>query len=286
MTSNNLTMVPVLTTPAGCCLTGENWQATGIKTASFYLSALLMKPGFENLKTLSNLATYVGWQDKLVLNAALSKRDSEGRYLLRSEYDGSRSAYTLQDILMLLTRLEPDVVLLPEGVSDNSSIHWQALPEKIFLFLSIADLPKIDDNTRPYGVYIDYDAMGSFSELLDALNRYRGIPCYIMGSLSLSLMRSLCDEGVRYVESNIPASDGCVGDVYHSQGIISLKSCDHAHQFEVIDSTCQCPVCQQKLTRAYLHHLLEHTPLLAQRYLVQHNMYYSHAALNKVNASG
>ena len=281
MTLNNLTMVPVLTTPAGSCLTGENWQASGIKVVSCHLSALLMKPGFEGLRALTNLATYVGWHDELVLNASLSGRTADGRYVLRSQYDGSRSTYTLEDILALVTTLQPDRVILPQGVSENNCIDWQALPEKIFPFLSVTDLPKIGDKIRPYGVYIPYDTTTPSSELLAQLSPYKGISCYVMGDVNLPLMMTLRHHGVKFVESDVPASDACIGRVYSSEGDIALQDSEYSNQFEVIDSHCSCPVCLQKFTRAYLYHLLEQTPLLCQRYLVQHNMYYCQAALRK-----
>ncbi len=58
------TFVPILTTEAGRCLTGENWHDVGIKMAAYDLSALLMKPGFDLLSALPDLATYVGWQGR------------------------------------------------------------------------------------------------------------------------------------------------------------------------------------------------------------------------------
>ena len=280
MGSNKLTIVPVLTTPAGSCLTGENWQAAGIHTASYHLSALLMKPGFEALKTFSQLAPYVGWEDKLILNAALTARDKEGRYALRSEYDGSRAFYTLEDILALVNTLQPNMVILPMGVSENNNA-WQTLPDKIFPFFSVTDLPKITDQIRPYGVYVVYDKTISLSDFLLALKPYQSIPCYVMGDISLALMKELAHHQVTFVESDSPAREAYVGHVYSARGILKLEEHDYAKQFEVIDTLCKCPVCKQKFTKAYLHHLLEQTPLLCQRYLIQHNLYYCEANLSK-----
>ena len=63
-----LGFVPVLTSLAGSCLTAANWQEAGVHRASFHLAALLMKPGYDLLKTLPNLAAYVAWDESLVLN--------------------------------------------------------------------------------------------------------------------------------------------------------------------------------------------------------------------------
>lgn len=276
MMSTHLLMAPVLTTPAGTCMTTENWQAANVTVASFYLSALLMKPGLDSLKRWVNLASYVGWEDKILLNATLPNKGTDDRYLLRSPYDGSRSWYTLLDILAIITTLKPDMVILPEGVLEK---NWLSLPEKIIPFLSVMDLPQSTIKTRPYGVYILYDETTSEGELFAKLSLYRDLPCLVMGEVGLSLMLKLVHYGVQFVESDKPATAAVVGDVYSSQGLISLQDSAYAMQFEVIDANCMCPVCSQKLTRAYLHHLLEHTPLLCQRYLVQHNLYYCQTAL-------
>ena len=78
------------------------------------------------------------------------------------------------------------------------------------------------------------------------------------------------------IASNAPAEDACQGIVYGSEGDIHLRNKIYSTQFEPIDSQCHCPSCEQSLTRAYLHHLLEHTPLLCHRFLIQHNLYYKY----------
>ena len=45
-------------------------------------------------------------------------------------------------------------------------------------------------------------------------------------------------------------------------------------QFETIDPECTCPTCSQQFTKAYLHHLLQQTPLLCHRLLIQHNVFW------------
>ena len=100
-------LIPVLSSQAGSCITAENWQAVGVNVASYYLSALLMKPGYTFLKTLPDLATYVGWSETLVLNASMPLVDAQGRYTLRSQYDGSRSHYTIDELLVLIVVLRP-----------------------------------------------------------------------------------------------------------------------------------------------------------------------------------
>ena len=280
LNAESLGLIPVLTTHAGTCLTTENWQEAGIKTASFHLSSLLMKPGIEFLSTLPDLATYVGWNETLVLNASLPKMSADGRYTLCSQYDGRRTHYSVEEILALIVKLQPHMVILPEGVRHDNESLWKSLPETIFPFLPVRELPDSSE-TRGHGIYFSYDKNESSSSmLLQQIEQYKARTIYIGGELDLPLMLDLVSNGVRFVESDLPAEDARLGKVYCSEGVILLQDNAMTMQFENMDAKCQCPTCSQQLTRAYLHHLLEHTPLLCQRFLVQHNAYYCKAALS------
>lgn len=72
--------------------------------------------------------------------------------------------------------------------------------------------------------------------------------------------------------SDEPAEQGRQGLVYTRQGLIDIKDKDYALDFARLEPDCGCPSCFQGLSRAYLHHLLANTPLLAQRWLIQHNL--------------
>lgn len=279
MSYQNIGLVPVLTTSAGSCLTQENWQQAEVCAASFHLSALLMKPGFECLKNLPDLATYLGWQNLLVLNASSLSMAKDGRYMLRSHYDGVRSHYTVQDIIALITTLKPNVVVLPQGLAH----YWLSLPETIFPFIPYVELSNHSEWSRSYGVHFTHDsAVSSPAQLLERLDTCKNVPCYVTGDIDVPLMAELVARGVSFVESDTPANHGLVGNVYNSSGgLISLLASETAMCFDVIDQHCQCPVCSQKFTQAYLHHLFEHTPLLCQRYLIQHNVYYCQTTLKK-----
>ncbi len=264
------TFVPILTTAAGRCLTLVNWQEVGIKMAAYDLSALLMKPGFDLLSALPDLATYVGWQGDVVLNASMPAMDRAGGYTLRSEYDGSRRRYTLVDILALIRQLKPQQVILPLAFSHQDKSAWRELPDSVLAFLPAGELP--EQTSSAYGVYFHHEAGASFSTLLQRIRKHEGIPCYVDGELSLSMMQLLGTLGVHYTASNLPARDACLGVVYCMGGAFSLTDDTQRLDFGVIDAQCHCPTCEQQLTRAYLHHLFEHAPLLCQRFLIQHNV--------------
>lgn len=280
--ANNTGMTPILTTPAGCCLTTENWQEAGITVASFYLTSLLMKPGYDFLKTLPSLAAYVNWHECLVLNASLPTPNKDGLYVIRSHYDGSSTSFSSENILELIQILQPTMVILPSGLWKKHPQICESLPEKILPFLPVMDSPKHLEIKRPYGVYFSQDKkISSSSALLEQITQYKDVPCYIAGDLDLPLMIDLINHGAQFVESDRPASDACLGKIYSEEGEISIQDSAWTMQFDLLDAHCQCPTCNQQFTRAYLHHLLEHTPLLCQRLLVQHNIYFAQSILSK-----
>lgn len=260
-------LIPVATSDAGQCMTAANWQSVGVHTIACYLSDLLMKPGYDFLATIPQLASYIGWRDTLVLNASMQS-DTQGRYTLRSVYDGTRSIYSTQALFELITKLAPNYVILPTGIKP---IEWQELPDSIFPFLSVSDLPSAVVS-KNYGVYFSYDdASMSFSELLQYLEKYVALPCYIAGDFNLLELKQLAQYKTVFIESNKPANDALHGQLYDNNTIIQIQDEAHCMTFDTIQPGCSCPTCQQQLTRAYLHHLFIHTPLLCQRFLVQHN---------------
>jgi queuine tRNA-ribosyltransferase len=222
----------------------------------------------------------VGWQGQLVLNASLPTINSAGLYTLRSTYDGHRISHSLDEILTLIVKLKPNMVIFPQALWRKNAALWEQLPETIFPFLPVEDLPNYSAIKRPYGVYFSYDKdTSSHKAILEQLSQHKDKPCYIAGDLSLPFMLELISQGAHYVESDKPASDAIAGEVYCNEETISLQNKEQSMQFELIDKNCKCPTCSQQFTRAYLHHLLEQTPLLCQRFLVQHNINYCQVAL-------
>lgn len=73
--------------------------------------------------------------------------------------------------------------------------------------------------------------------------------------------------------SQKPMIDAMSGLIYSKERIYSILSETMTQSFEVLSAECECPTCSQGLTRAYLHHLYQQTPLLAYRYLIQHNVF-------------
>lgn len=282
MTKNNSKdygMIPVLTSPAGACLTAANWQEAGVVAAAYHLASLLLKPGYDLLASLTQLQSYSGWSQVTVLNASMPGVNHDGQYVLRSPHDGSIVRHSINEILALISRLQPQFVILPQGVLQQNTAAWLSLPASVFPFFPVTDLASLA-GTRPYGVYFAHEPSTPLAALLEELVRYRHLPRYVSGDLSLAQMKQLIDAGVDFVESDRPAAEACRGNVYSKDGIISLCDVAQAQQFKPIDANCDCPTCQQQFTCAYLHHLFTQTPLLCQRFLIQHNVHFVQSALH------
>lgn len=264
--------IPVLTSEAGSCLTLTNWTEVGIDTVSYHIDSLLMKPGATFLKKLQDLKSYTGWQNTVVLNTSLPSANRDAIYTIRSRFDGSLIRISSDELSSLIIQLQPDIIILPPGFVAHHRA-WQSLPPKVMPFIPANECPSTLIE-RNFGVYFWYNKESSFSALLHQVEQQADKPVYVAGELDSSQLAELSQRGVLYIESDKPAMDAVIGQVYSEDNIVSLLSSEMAHQHVPIDANCQCPTCKQQLTRAYLHHLLEHTPLLCQRFLIQHNVYY------------
>lgn len=261
-------LIPVLTTQSGSCLTAKNWQEAGVTRVSYELSSLLFKPGLDYLKTLPSMDAYFPWKGEWVLNASTLSPNAEGVYVLRSTSDGSRVTCSREDIVALILQLKPQYAILPKGFHHVGDDVYCQLSETTRLFAPAIDVAQYSRQTVQ-GLYYEGD-------VIEEIRRYQldypQAQHYVANITDLSLIRLIYDLGVQYIESDYLASEASAGRVLSSDDWIDLKNPDYAMQFEVVDSGCSCPTCMQNLTRAYLHHLLEHTPLLCQRMLIQHNV--------------
>ena len=264
--------IPVFTTEAGSCLTLANWQEIEVDSLSYSLDALLMKPGLPFLENLNDLRSYVGWQGTLVLNASLAAENSEGVYSLRSRYDGSLLQIGSESLFSLFLSLQPDKLILPADLLSYSNFDWQALLQTTELFIPASDFSESAAKLG-FAKYFHYDKTNSFSEFIQAIKQNKGTAIYVAGEFESEQLSKLVEAGVLYLESDKPARDAMIGRIYSKEPIALLDS-EMAHHYERIDNHCACPTCHQQLTCAYLHHLLEQTPLLAQRFLIQHNVHF------------
>lgn len=265
----NSGFIPVFTSFSGSCLTMENWQELNIHNLSFYLDALLMKPGYNLLNSLTDLRSYCGWSGSISLNASMPAANSVGIYTLRSIYDGSLISINQSELYLLISKLEPARVILPPGFRSYMVEQELTFPEKLRLFVPASEGSDSDE----LGIYLAYDESKPFADFCTQVQQYAARPLYLSGAFSYSETQELIAHGADWLESDKPASDALLGQIYDNDEF-SLIDSVNANQFEPLGANCNCPTCSQGLTRAYLHHLFLNTPLLCQRFLIQHNAHY------------
>lgn len=230
--------IPVLTTLSGSCLTMANWSELGIEKGAFCLASLCIRPGPQVLMTFHNLRHYCAWPGKIILNlvALLAAKTSSGDFKIRSTYDGSYLTLSKEEVLRLLAHLQPDYVVLPDSQSvlefSQAAVGWQVL--------------QVGKNS-------------TFSYWIDDLSQPKlSLPADMTGEI--------------WLESDRIAYDAVQGVYYGRTEKGNILDKIYSQDFTPLAENCPCPTCQQGFTKAYLHHLLQHTPLLAQRLLIQHNV--------------
>ena len=254
--------VPALLTPAGLCLTAPNWHEVGVQTGAFCLGELLQKPGLERLMHAPPLAQLLGWEGEIILNASSLRMNRSGLYAHQSRFDGTRMTYSVLEIFHVIAALKPQRVILPHGFYAYDSSLWHALPEHTKVYFPCNDCPTTA-SSRWFGVMVDSLEAPEQCE--------QGVDIYVMADLNRTEVARAAALGVAYLENNQPAHDGMNGIMYTAGGDFDLTQAAYAQDFTPLDVSCVCPTCRAGLTRAYLHHFLQHTPLLCQRFLIQHN---------------
>lgn len=267
--------VPVLTSEAGLCLTASSWQSAKINTAVYYLDSLLLKPGIAVLNKCSSLADYVNWPCELIINATPLKATKSGDIHLKSSFDGSRLTIGYQQIIDLINHLKPHRVILPTNILMHYPELFERLDKEIIPYLSHKELSP-DTTARNYGLWFDDSSL-----LQERLVYHSAYSLYIQGRFNLEQIKQLASWNINYIESNLPAEDGLDGVIYSNDKVLDLKNEQHALIYEQLNDPCECSTCIHKFTQAYLQHLIAHTPLLAQRFLIEHNAYYVQEKLRK-----
>lgn len=262
--------IPVLTSEAGLCLTKENWQEAKVTATSYSMEQLLYKPGCEVLENIVALTEYLACPGELIINAMSLVSNKEKRYVLKSPFDGSKSTFTVEELVHLIHHLNPKAVLLPPNITRDFPQIWENWNENIEPFIHVADVEK-SGIPKHYGVYFNILKEVDWEQL----DRWSHLNRYVVGNFDPQQILDFQNNGISLIETDAPSQEAMLGRVYSREGTLDLTEPKTEMQFATIDAECVCPTCSQQLTRAYLHHLFAHTPLLCQRFLIQHNVFYT-----------
>ena len=80
--------------------------------------------------------------------------------------------------------------------------------------------------------------------------------------------------GVDMFDCVLPTRAARTGSAFSSEGRLNFRHARFTHDPRPIDEACDCPVCRQGFSRAYLHHLVRQKEMLAGILISQHNIYY------------
>lgn len=242
MNKNNY-IHPLFFSAASSCLTNQDLLLADVTTVSLSLKDLLLRPGKDFLYA-QNIRNYFAWNQRLVLNCASLELNSKGEFKIISEVDGSKYIFSKNDIFTLIESLDVDVIIHPVvNYSDSKNFVTDSGENRIFFDAK----DKNDKN-------INYK--------------------YLMGAFSLNDLLTLRQQSNLYIENHKSFADGYVGVFYKDMQEFSILDSTLEFDFSVLDKNCHCYTCSSGYTCAYLHHLLKNTPLLAQRLLILHNVFY------------
>lgn len=241
-------------------LTEMDWQQLRVNTFSIDWAQLLMRPGIEVLNKLTNLTSlYPNLPKFLTLGHAhldKVKLNADG-WSFRSAINGSQIEVKLEEAKVFA--LEHGLTLV---VTDKELAQAVQLEKTDFS-------PSAREK-----IYFSQLQINSFDELVLAIQTSKEASptteIYVAGNFSWSELQLLSQLDIDYLATNAPIMSAVTGTVYsHSE---SYEILDEQYQFALspLDKACQCTTCQS-FTRSYLHHLYQHTPLLAQNYLAYHN---------------
>ena len=80
------------------------------------------------------------------------------------------------------------------------------------------------------------------------------------------------DRGVDFFDCVYPTRNGRHGHVYTNHGKMNMMNACYETDPRPIEEGCQCPVCREGYSRAYIRHLLKAKEMLGLRFCVLHNL--------------
>jgi queuine tRNA-ribosyltransferase len=79
--------------------------------------------------------------------------------------------------------------------------------------------------------------------------------------------------GIDLFDCVLPTRSGRTAQAFTRRGTVNLRNARHAADPRPLDAECQCQTCTQ-YGRAYLHHLVRTSEILASMLLTAHNLRY------------
>jgi queuine tRNA-ribosyltransferase len=98
-------------------------------------------------------------------------------------------------------------------------------------------------------------------------------PRYLMGVGKPSDLVGAVKRGIDMFDCVLPTRSGRTAQAFTRHGTLNLRNARHADDPGPLDPECRCPACAG-FSRAYLHHLVKASEILAAMLLTAHNLTY------------
>lgn len=106
-------------------------------------------------------------------------------------------------------------------------------------------------------------------------------PRYLMGVGTPIDILEAVNSGIDMFDCVIPTRNARNGQLYTSQGVVSIKQARYTKDESPLDPECDCATCRN-YSRAYLRHLFINNEILASRLHTYHNLYFYHGLMNSI----
>ncbi|MDQ3808799.1 MAG: tRNA-guanine transglycosylase [Chloroflexota bacterium] len=244
--------------------------APGLAVSSYELQ---LRPGLETIRELGGLHLFTNWAGLLLayprppLTERVVRATEQGT-TYASHIDGSRHLLTPERAVQVHEALGADISLaLDDARSAERSRRWARRTvdartrQDVALFgvggaEIVADLP--------------FDGVAFHGEV-EADGVPESWPRHVLDVDGLAALFAAVEQGADSIATETPMRLGATGQVYASDGLVSLLDPALREDAAVIDGACACSTCAGGFSRGYLHHLFATQELLGYTLASRHN---------------
>lgn len=194
-----------------------------------------------------------------------NQKYKKGEYTFRSTLDGSRQKLDTEKLMGWLNQF--DQVILPKEMLDLP------LDNAVNVFIDHHnDYPSLASLPAYKGIALNINRTEDLGSLIDLIKAANAHQFYLYGdTLSLVHFQSLSLLDNVAIQSNAPFIDALAG-VCESLVMRDTQHVSNELDIKPLVDKCLCATCLNH-TRSYLHHLYQHTPILAVQLLATHNFH-------------
>ena len=120
-------------------------------------------------------------------------------------------------------------------------------------------------------------------EIIDAVEPFapKDKPRYLMGvGTPVNILEGVY-RGIDLFDCVMPSRNARHGHLFTWEGIININNAKYELDDSPIDSTCNCPTCQN-FSRAYIRHLMKANEMLGMRLAVMHNLHFYNHLMERI----